>query len=418
MDDYTDKWLVRERLNVSQSPSDPAFVQNPYLSYAKWHQNHPIFWWQEYGFWCFAGYDHVQALFRDRRFGREILHVASRKELGWDKIPEHLAPFYAFEANSLLEREPPVHTRLRRLVNRAFVSRQVERLRPRIEALAHQLIDVFPKNNEVDLLKAYATPIPVIIIAELLGVPVENCDQLLDWSHKMVAMYQHNRDRKIEDDAVTATLEFSDFIKSYVVKRRDHPGDDLISTLIAAEEGGEHLSMDELVTTCMLLLNAGHEATVHALGNGVKTLLEHRDREGVPAADLIGDERSTAAVVEEMLRIDAPLHMFTRYALEDCEFANVRLKKGDVVGLLLGAANRDPVQFENADSFIPGRTDGGLTTFGGGIHFCIGAPLARLELQVALKVLFARLPNLQLNSVPQYSNRYHFHGLERLMVRW
>ena len=410
--------LDKGQLTISLSPSDPEFVQNPYAIYELWHQDHPIFWWQEYGHWCFAGYEHVQALFRDKRFGREILHVASREELGLPEIPEHLENFYAFEAHSLLEREPPVHTRLRRLVNRAFVSRQVEQLRPRIEALSHQLIDKFEADGKVDLLAKFATPIPVIIIAELLGVPTEMSDQLLDWSHKMVAMYQHNRDRSIEDEAVKATLEFSAFIETYVEKRHKNPGNDLISTLIAAEEDGEHLSMDELVTTCMLLLNAGHEATVHALGNGVKTILEYADGEGVSAPNMVADQQSVAQVVEEMLRFDAPLHMFTRYALEDCEFANVALKKGDVVGLLLGAANRDPSHFENADRFIPGRKDGGSTTFGGGIHFCIGAPLARLELQVALSVLFERLPELRLDGAPKYSNRYHFHGLEKLLVKW
>jgi cytochrome P450 len=410
--------LDKDRLTVSLSPSNPEFVQNPYATYENWHRDCPVFWWQEYEHWCFAGYEHVQALFRDRRFGREILHVASRKELGWPEIPEHLTKFYAFEDNSLLEREPPVHTRLRRLVNRAFVSRQVEQMRPRIEALAHQLINTFEGDRKVDLLAEFATSIPVIIIAELLGVPVDMSDQLLDWSHKMVAMYQHNKTRKIEDDAVKATQEFSAFIESYVEKRRKNPGDDLISTLIAAEEDGEHLSMDELVTTCMLLLNAGHEATVHALGNGVKTILEYADRKGVSTAELLKDQKSVAQVVEEMLRFDAPLHMFTRYALEDCEFAGVQFKKGDVAGLLLGAANRDLNHFDNANQFVPGRKDGGLTSFGGGIHFCIGAPLARLELQVALAVLFERLPNLRLNEVPQYSNRYHFHGLERLLVAW
>jgi cytochrome P450 len=415
----TDKILLdKDQLTVSQSPSETRFVQNPYGAYANWQRDNPVFWWQEYRHWCFTGYDDVQALFRDRRFGREILHVASREELGWHEIPEHLAKFYAFEAHSLLEREPPEHTRLRKLVNRAFVSRQVEQLRPRIEALAHQLVDKFEGNREVDLLAEFATPIPVIIIAELLGVPVDMSDQLLDWSHKMVAMYQHNRDRKIEDEAVKATLEFSAFIEGYVEKRRKNPSDDLISTLIAAEEDGEHLSMDELVTTCMLLLNAGHEATVHALGNGVKAILEYADREGAAATELLGDAKSIAQMVEEMLRYDAPLHMFTRYALEDCEFVGVQFRKGDVAGLLLGAANRDPAKFESADRFMPGRTDGGLTTFGGGIHFCIGAPLARLELQVALTVLFERLPNLSLDGVPKYSDRYHFHGLERLLVKW
>ena len=415
----TDKIVLdKDRLAVSLSPSELKFVQNPYETYKVWHRNNPVFWWQEYGHWCFAGYDHVQTLFRDKRFGREILHKASREELGWPEIPEHLAKFYAFEDNSLLEREPPVHTRLRKLVNRAFVSRQVEQLRPRIEALAHQLIDKFEGDGKVDLLADFATPIPVIIIAELLGVPVDMSDQLLDWSHKMVAMYQHNKDRSIEDDAVKATLEFSAFIEGYVEKRRKNPGDDLISTLIAAEEDGEHLSRDELVTTCMLLLNAGHEATAHALGNGVKAILEYAGGEGCSVADLLKDQQSVAQMVEELLRFDAPLHMFTRYALEDCEFAGVQFKKGDVVGLLLGAANRDPSHFESVDQFIPERKDGGLTTFGGGIHFCIGAPLARLELQVALTVLFDRLPNLHLDGVPKYSNRYHFHGLEQLLVRW
>ncbi len=410
--------LEKSQVSVRLSPSNPAFVQNPYAVYETWYRDHPTFWWQEYGHWCFAGYDDVQALFRDRRFGREILHVATREELGLAEIPEHLERFYAFEAHSLLEREPPAHTRLRRLVNRAFVSRQVEQLRPRIEALAHQLIDDFADKGEVDLLAEFATPIPVIIIAELLGVPVEMSDQLLDWSHKMVAMYQHNRDRAIEDAAVKATEEFAAFIETYVEKRRLEPRDDLISTLIAAEEDGEHLSMDELVTTCMLLLNAGHEATVHALGNGVKSLLEYTESTGVSAPGLFKDHKSTAQVVEEFLRFDAPLHMFTRYALEDCEFGGARLKKGDVVGLLLGAANRDPAKFEQANRFWPERTDGGLTTFGGGIHFCVGAPLARLELQVAMQVLFERLPSLQLAEAPKYSNRYHFHGLERLLVRW
>lgn len=410
--------LNKDQLTVSQSPSDTRFVQNPYAAYENWHRDHPVFWWQEYAHWCFADYHHVQALFRDRRFGREILHVASREELGWPEIPEHLTRFYAFEDHSLLEREPPVHTRLRKLVNRAFVSRQVEQLRPRIETLANHLIDKFEGDGEVDLLAEFATPIPVIIIAELLGVPVDMSDQLLDWSHKMVAMYQHNKDRKIEDEAVKATLEFSAFIETYVELRRKDPGDDLISSLIAAEEGGEHLSMDELVTTCILLLNAGHEATVHALGNGVKTILEFADREGVSVKELLKDQKSVAQVVEEMLRFDAPLHMFTRYALEDCEFAGVQFKKGDVAGLLLGAANRDPAKFDDSNQFVPDRKDGGLTTFGGGIHFCIGAPLARLELQVALSVLFERLPNLRLGCAPIYSNRYHFHGLEQLLVKW
>ncbi len=410
--------LDRAQLTIQLSPSNPDFVQNPYREYQRWHRDSPVFWWQEYGFWCFSSFDHVHALLRDKRFGREVLHVASREELGWAEIPDHLTGFYAFEAHSLLEREPPVHTRLRRLVNRAFVSRQVERLRPRIESLAHELIDKFPKDGKVDLLAEFTSPIPVIVIAEMLGVPVSMSEQLLSWSHDMVAMYQHNRDRAIEDAAVKATRDFSAFIKGYVEERRQNPGDDLISVLIAAEEDGEHLSMDELVTTCILLLNAGHEATVHAMANGVKAILEHCDAKGLSPAELFRDPTTAVAVSEEVLRFDTSVHMFTRYALEDCEFAGVALKKGDMVGLILGAANRDPARFIEPDNFLPGRKDAALATFGGGIHFCIGAPLARLEIQVALAVLFQRLPKLRLNGQPLYSNRYHFHGLETLPVRW
>ncbi len=410
--------MDKSKLTVSQSPSDRAFVQNPYAFYHRCHNDHPVFWWQQYGHWCFAGFDHVQALLRDRRFGREILHVATRQELGWPDIPARLEPFYAFEANSLLEREPPVHTRLRRLVNRAFVSRQVERLRPRIETSAHQLIDGFADNKQIDLLAAYATPIPVKVIAEMLGVPAEMSEQLLDWSHKMVAMYQHNRSREIEDQAVTATLEFSKFMGAYVEERRRNPGEDLISVLIAAEEDGEHLSSEELITTCILLLNAGHEATVHSIANGAKTVLEYAAVEGLSPAELVGSREAVEKLCEETLRYDAPLHMFTRYALEDCQFVGVNLLKGDVVGLLLGAANRDPARFDGANHFLPARKDQGLATFGGGIHFCIGAPLARVELQAALSVLFQRLPKITLDGEPRYADRYHFHGLERLPLAW
>ena len=169
-------------------PTKPSFVQDPYAVYAALHGQTRAFFWQQYEFWCFPHFDEVNALLRDKRFGRQILHVASREELGWPPLPDHVKPFYDVEQHSLLELEPPAHTRLRLLVNRAFVSRQVERLRPRIAALAHELIDGFAAQGEADLLASFATPIPVIVIAQMLGVPVEMTAQLLDWSHKMVAM--------------------------------------------------------------------------------------------------------------------------------------------------------------------------------------------------------------------------------------
>ena len=386
-------------------PVDPGFYNNPYPAYHAIRAETPAFKWDHYGIWCFARFEDVNALLRDRRFGRQILHVASREELGWAETPQHLKPFYDFESHSLLELEPPVHTRLRSLVNRSFLSRQVERLRPAITSLANGLIDRFEAKGEAELLSAYATPIPVIVICDLLGVPADMAQQLLAWSHDMVAMYQARRDREIEDRAVKATVAFSDFMRRYIAQRRKAPKEDLLSELIQAEEQGAKLSEDELVTTAILLLNAGHEATVHALGNGIKCLLEQGIRDGI-------DE----ACVEETLRYDPPLHLFTRYALEDLEYTGIRLRKGESVGLMLGAANRDPARFPEPDRFIRDREPNPQVAFGAGIHFCIGAPLARLELAIAMPLLFRRLPRLALAGAPKYRNAYHFHGLEALNV--
>jgi len=393
------------RRAVSLNPRDPAFFNDPYPTYRQIRDATPTFYWEEYGYWCFARHDDVNTLLRDRRFGRQITHLVAREALGWPEIPSNLAAFYAFEAHSLLELEPPAHTRIRGLVNRAFVARAIEGLRPQIAALAQSLINDISGAGQADLLAAFATPIPVMVIADLLGVPREMAPQLLAWSHRMVAMYQARRDATIEQEAVTATLEFTGFMREYVELRRKEPRDDLLTQLIAAEQEGRKLSTDELITTAILLLNAGHEATVHALGNGIKALLER----GLHADE---DPR----LVEELLRFDAPLHLFTRYALEDVEYAGVKLRQGDQIGLLLGAANRDPERFPDPDRFDPERTPCPHVSFGAGIHFCVGAPLARLEMQVALPILFERLPRLALAGQPHYRDSYHFHGLERLDV--
>ena len=393
------------RRSVFLDPVDPAFYNDPYPAYHAIRAELPVFRWEQYGHWCFARHEDVNALLRDRRFGRQILHVATREELGWPETPAHLKPFYDFESHSLLELEPPVHTRLRGLINRSFLSRQVERMRPAITNLANGLIDRFEAKGEAELLADFATPIPVIVICDLLGVPGDMAQQLLALSHDMVAMYMARRDRAVEERAVMATVEFSGFMRDYITRRRKEPRDDLLSELIRAEEQGAKLTEDELVTTAILILNAGHEATVHAIGNGIKCLLEQGIRSGI-------DE----ACVEETLRYDAPLHLFTRYALEDLEYAGIRLKKGESVGLLLGAANRDPARFPEPDRFFPGRDPNPQVSFGAGIHFCIGAPLARLEMQIALPLLFERLPKLALAETPRYRNAFHFHGLESLKV--
>lgn len=392
-------------------PHEPAFFQNPYDAYAFLHGRSNAFFWEEFGFWCFGGFDDVNRLLRDRRFGRQSpTGVPDRRGVGMDR--SHLAAFDGIETNSMLELEPPVHTRLRTLVNRAFVSRQVERLRPRVEALANELIDRF-EPDKIDLLPAFASPLPITIIAEMLGVPVEMGPQLLDWSHQMVAMYMHSRTREIEETANRAARDFSDFLRGYVAERRKKPGDDLLSLLIAAQEDGQKLSEDELVSSAILLLNAGHEATVHQTGNAVHTLLA----QGGDPSRFFTSPEATAATVEECLRFDAPLHMFTRYAYQEIEVTSgVVVQPGETIGLLLGMANHDPLAFAEPGAFRPGRADQKNVSFGAGIHFCIGAPLARLELQVSLKTLFERQPHLHLAEEPRFRDTYHFHGLERLAV--
>lgn len=386
--------------SLSQSPNDPAFVQNPYAFYNRARAAGPFFHWQDYGKTCATAYAAVNAILRDRRFGREI-PADQRPE-----IAPHTAPFYAVEAHSMLELEPPRHTRLRGLVMRAFTSRRINALAPEIAQLSHDLIDAFP-NEPFDLLQNFGQRLPVTIIARLLGVPEEMGADLLRWSNAMVKMYIPGRSRAIEDAAAQASQDFCDFLRAYVETRRAHPADDLITHLIAAEEAGEKLSTDELITTCILLLNAGHEATVHAIGNGVKTLLETQTPINAAPID---------AIVEEIIRFDPPLHMFTRYAYQDVEVMGHIIPKGSEVALLLAAANHDPSAFDAPQQFNPARPTKANLSFGAGLHFCIGAPLARLELQVALPILFERLPKLRLAAPPQYADLYHFHGLTRLMV--
>ncbi len=390
-------------LRFAQDPTEPDFVQSPYPFYDRLRTAGDLAYWDNYQMPCAVSHRAVQMLLRDRRFGREV-----PAELA-PTIPAHLAPFYAVEAHSMLELEPPRHTRLRKLVARAFTSRRIAAMAPEITTICDRLLDALPE-GETDLLTGYCQPLPVIVICRLLGVPEHQADQLLAWSNAMVAMYQARRDRQIEDSAARAAREFTEFLTELIASRRNRPSGDLLTDLIAAEEDGSSLTSEELVTTCILLLNAGHEATVHSLGNGIKALLEtSATRSGAP--DI------TDALVEEILRHDPPLHMFTRYAYEDVTLFDHPFRRGDQVALLLGAANRDPAIWPDAQRFDPGRAPGPtMTSFGAGLHFCVGAPLARLEMRIALDRLFDRCPRLSLAQPPRYANLYHFHGLEALHV--
>ena len=396
--------------SFAQSPHDPAFVQNPYPFYDRARAAGPVVFWEDYAMPCAFDAATVGALLRDRRLGRAVPPDQRAA------VPDRLRAFQKTEQHSMLELEPPDHTRLRGLVLRAFTSRRIASLAPDITDITAQLLAALPRDTPFDLIPAFCTQLPVRIIARLLGVPEEMAPDLLRWSNAMVAMYQAGRSRTIEDAAATAAKEFTAFLTDYIAQRRNAPADDLITQLIAAEQDGTRLSTDELIGTCVLLLNAGHEATVHSLGNAVKCLLDH----GTPHSALAPDAIPTTC--EELLRYTPPLHMFDRYVYEDVDLGDVTLKKGSRVGLVLAAAGRDPALYPRADQFAPSRYSTDRTTkphaaFGGGLHFCVGAPLARMEMQIALPALFAHLPHLALSEPAQFADTYHFHKFDRLMVR-
>ncbi len=399
---------------VSLDGRNPAFYSDPNRVYAALHAACPTFYWEEQKQWFFIGYDHVNGLLRDRRFGRQILHIATREELGMPDPCPHTKHFDAAEAHSLLELEPPEHTRLRTLVNRAFVSRHVEKMKPEIEALANGLIDAFEKDGMTELLASFADIIPVTMIARMIGIPEEMGPQLLKWSHDYVGMYMFKRNRADEEAADRSAREFADYVRGMIAERRANPRDDLLTHMIHTEHKGQFLTEDELISTTIVLLNAGHEATVHQIGNSVRIILES----GLSTAEMFRDEATTERTVEETLRICAPVHIFQRYCLEPAEIDGVTFKRGDKVSLILAAANLDPLKFTDPLSFKPERNEAPNLSFGAGIHFCIGAPLARLELNIVLPLLFRRLPGLKLAAQPTVKDVYHFHGLERLDLSW
>ena len=380
---------------ISQNPTDPAFVQDPYPFYARARALGPLVRWREYGMPVATTHAAVIAILRDRRLGRQAPV----------RIPPapHLAPFYRIEADSMLELEPPRHTRLRGLVLRAFTSRRVAALAPAIEATCHELLDAMPPAG--DLLAGYCRPVPVRAIARLLGVPEADAPDLLRWSTAMVAMYQAGRTRAHEGAAAEAAEEFAGYVATRIAEKRAAPAEDLLTDLVRARDEDDALTDGEMAATAILLLNAGHEATVHALGGAVAALLE---------AGAAPEEPARAA--EERLRHDPPLHVFTRWAYEDVECCGETLRAGEQVGCLLASAGRDPAAHADPDRFDPTRAPGAHAAFGGGIHFCVGAPLARLEMEIALRVLWDRRPGLRLAAPPRYAPIYHFRGLERLLV--
>lgn len=363
--------------------TDPDFAADPYPALAELRRQGPLLWHEPSERWLATTHASVGAVLRNRALGRLWTDLEPAGEM---------EPFNTLHRNQLMENEPPAHTRMRRLLAGAFGRGHVERLRPRIEDLAASMADRLDGGSDgrVDLLAEYAEPLPVFVIADLLGVPRDDHESLRDWSQAIVHMYEPSVDEATRAAAVEASEQFAAYVREVVEHRRRHPGDDLVTDLIAARDSGEKLSDDELVATVVLLLNAGHEASVNTFGNGMAALLDHPDQ----LARVISGEVGADVALEELIRFDAPLQLFERTATADVEIAGTVVEAGQVVACLMGSANRDADVFESADSFDVARDPNPHVGFGMGLHFCLGAPLARLELQISLRALLERHPRL------------------------
>ena len=366
---------MRSVPTTSLDLTDPAFVADPYPFFAEERGRAPVAWHEQSG--TYLTFDHPSA--------SKVQRTRDLQRLWRDREPaSYLEPFNLLHRNQMMENEPPEHTRLRRPVAAAFNRGHIERLRPRVQALAAELLDAVDPAG-FDAVEDYAEPLPVLVIAELLGVPREHAPDLRRWSQAIVRMYEPSPSAGVVDEAVAAATDFAALVRGIADDRRREPRDDLVSDLVATE-----LSADEVVASAVLLLNAGHEASVNVFGNGLAAMLARGLRPG----------DDVALTVEEMLRFDSALQLFERTAVAPVEVGGVVVEPGQKIAALLGAANRDPVVFADADTFDVARDPNPHLAFGVGVHFCLGAPLARMELAESVAALFDRFPDLALAGAP------------------
>ena len=393
------------------------FIADPYSRLMDLRDQLPVFYDEVWHKVFFTRYTDIAALLKDKRLGRTMLHILSREELGWPPPDVRLMDFNRYQDNVFMDWEPPAHTRIRSLVSKVFTPKRVEGLRSQLENITHSLIDHVQQNGSCDFVSAIAEPLPVAMIAELLGIPELDRHRLRPWSAAIVKMYEMSPSEDEITKSNLAAREFMDYIGRLAEERRTHPRDDLISDLVHAEEQGKGLSEDELRATCIFLLNAGHEATVNGSALGLLTLLRNPAQlELMKQAIQNNDLALIKTAVDELLRYDTPLPMFERYVLEDMEINGLQLKKGMEVALLYISGNRDERRFERADTLDLSRKDNPHLTFGLGTHYCLGAPLARLELQILFRILFQRLPDLHLVGEANFSKGFVIRGLKNLPI--
>ncbi len=400
--------------------NNPDFVADPYPTLTELREQTPAFFDPAWNKVFFTRYADIAALLRDRRLGRSILHVFSRDELGWPPPNPLTRDFDRFQSHHMLDNEPPKHTRLKGPMLDAFTPSRAAELEGTVRRIVDGLIDRVEARKSMDLLKDFAEPIPVTVIAELLGVPEADRHLLRPWSAAIVKLYELGFTDEQGGAANRAVVEFSDYLRALAAERRRQPRNDLISALVQVEEHGDRLTEEELIANCILLLNAGHEASVNGITSGFLALHRNPDQRAFASqAAANGDREFFAVAVEELLRYDTPLPMFERWVLRDMEVLGVPLRRGVEVALLYASGNRDPRRFGHADRLDLRRVDNPHLTFGLGTHYCIGAPLARIELRVAFERLLARLPRLRVAAEPvTYTGGFVIRGVRALPVEF
>ncbi|WP_333740155.1 cytochrome P450 [Streptomyces sp. IBSBF 2806] len=398
--------------DLSFDPWDPAFVSDPYPAYAELRERGRVIYFEPTRQWLVPRHADVSALLRDRRLGRTYQHRFTHEDFGRTQPPPEQEPFHTLNDHGMLDLEPPDHTRIRRLVSKAFTPRTVERLKPYVRRLAGELVDRLVREGGGDLLHDVAEPLPVAVIAEMLGIPEADRAPLRPWSADICGMYELNPSEETAAKAVRASVEFSDYLRELIAERRKEPGEDLMSGLIAAHDEGDRLTEQELISTAVLLLNAGHEATVNATVNGWWTLFRHPEQ----LAALRADHSLVPSAVEELMRYDTPLQLFERWVLDDIEIDGTVVPRGAEIAMLFGSANHDPAVFAEPDRLDLARADNPHISFSAGIHYCIGAPLARIELAASMTALLERAPTLALAAEPRRKPAFVIRGLEGLSV--
>ncbi|MEU3849455.1 cytochrome P450 [Streptomyces sp. NPDC029554] len=393
-------------------PWDPAFLADPYPAYAELRAQGRVHWFEPTGQWLVPHHADVSSLLRDRRLGRTYQHRFTHEEFGRTPPPPEHEPFHTLNDHGMLDLEPPDHTRIRRLVSKAFTPRTVERLKPYVRGLADELAAALVERGGGDLLKDVAEPLPVAVIAEMLGIPESDRAPLRPWSADICGMYELNPSQETAARAVRASVEFSDYLRELIAARRKEPGEDLVSGLIAAHDEGDRLTEQEMISTCVLLLNAGHEATVNATVNGWYALF----RNPAQLERLRADHSLVPSAIEELMRYDTPLQLFERWVLEEIEIGGTTIPRGAEIALLFGSANHDPEVFADPGRLDLARADNPHISFSAGIHYCIGAPLARIELAASMEALLEKAPTLRLATEPDRKPNFVIRGLEGLSV--